>query len=510
MVYHRKGEIERAITDYTKVIQLKPDDPDAYYSRAMAYSSKGEIERAITDYTKTIQLKPDYVSAYNNRGVAYLKKGEINRAIEDYTTALKLDPQLDLAYYNRGEVWLHLQEWENAKADLIAAKDMGMDIVAAFRNDYKDIAGFERRHQVKLPKEIGALVRQGFRNRYPRREKILDTDGKTPESPEVSSLLEKFRNIGIPLGEYVNISPCFGIRTVPTDAFVIDGSTRDELIEADPSSVDILKPFLQGRDIGRWQVEPQDQWLIFAYRGIQIDNYPAVLSHLEKYRESLSKREDEQEWYELEASIDEAKSFGQTKLVCPHLYRTQAFAVETDGFYCGHTCYIIPTDETWLCGLLNTRVVEWLYSQISKQLRLGELEARDSYMKQIPVPDINAAQKDLVRKFVDYLIYLQEQPTTNSKDLAHAHDFAVLKYFEWIINGLVYEFYMPDVLRSADRDIFKHLMAEQLPEIDEIQEDKMSVFRSLYERLHNREHPVRVNLFFQDSLEPVRIIEDKW
>ena len=64
--------------------------------------------------------------------------------------------------------------------------------------------------------------------------------------------------------------------------------------------------------------------------------------------------------------------------------------------------------------------------------------------------------------------------------------------------------------QSADRDIFKHLITEQLPEIDEISGDKMSVFRSLYEHLHHREHPIRVNLFFQDSLRPIRIIEDKW
>ena len=115
-----------------------------------------------------------------------------------------------------------------------------------------------------------------------------------------------------------------------------------------------------------------------------------------------------------------------------------------------------------------------------------------------------------MRKLVDYLICLQQQPTINSKDLAHARDFAVLRYFEWIIKGLVYEFYMPDLLQSANRDIFKHLIAEQLPEIDEIQGDKMSFFRSLYERLHDREHPVRVNTFFQDSLRPIRIIEGKW
>ena len=116
----------------------------------------------------------------------------------------------------------------------------------------------------------------------------------------------------------------------------------------------------------------------------------------------------------------------------------------------------------------------------------------------------------MVRKFVEYLIYLQCQPTTSGKDLVHANDFVMLKYFERIINGLVYEYYMPDVLQGGNRDLFKHLMAEQLPEMKEIQGDKMVLCRLLFERLIHREHPVQVNLFFQDGLRPIRIIEDKW
>ena len=385
-----------------------------------------------------------------------------------------------------------------------------MDIVAAFRNDYRNVAAFERKHQVKLPKDLVALVRQGFRHRYPMVEKALDAEGKPLESPEVLDMLQRFQNAGTPLGEYIKEPSSFGIETVPTEVFVIDRTTRDELIAAHPSSADILKPFLQGPDIRRWQIEAQDQWLIFTYRGIEINAYPAILKYLEKYKELLSKRGNEQEWYELQASLEEAEHFAQPKLVCPNLYDKQTFAVETEGLYCGYTCYVIPTDEKWLCGLLNTLPVEWFYSQASKQLDGGKLEARRDYINQIPVPDIDATQKDLVRKLVDYLIYLQQQPTINSKDLADSSDFAVFRYFEWIINGLVYEFYMPDVLQNANRDIFKHLMAEELPEVDKIQGDKMLFFRSLYEHLHHREHPVRVNTFFQDGLRPIRIIEDKW
>ena len=403
-----------------------------------------------------------------------------------------------------------IEEWEKAKTDLITAKNKGADIVAAFRNDYKDVAAFERKHQVKLPQDIVALVRQGFRYRYPIMEKTLGSEGKPLESPEVLDLLKMFRNAGPPLGEYIKEPPYFGIETVPTEVFVVNKATRDELIAAHPSSTDILKPFLQGPDIRRWHVEPQDQWLIFTHRGIEINAYPAILKYLEKYKELLSKRGDEQEWYELQTSLEEVERFAQPKLVCPNLYDTQTFALETEGLYCGYTCYVIPTDETWLCGLLNTLPVEWFYSQVSKQLDGGKLEARGDYIKQIPVPNINATQKDLVRKLVDYLVYLQQQPTTNSKDLAHARDSVMLGYFEWILRGLIYEFYMPDLLQNANRDIFKHLIAEELPEVDEMQGDKMSAFRSLYEHLHHREHPVRVNTFFQDGLRPIRIIEDKW
>ena len=510
VVYIDKGDFDRAIEEYNKAIELKPDLAEAYYNRGIDYQNKGDYDRAIADFTEAIAFKPDYASAYNNRGVVYIDKGDFDRAIEEYNKAIELKPDLAEAYYNRGEVRLRSREWEKAKADLITAKKMGVDIVAAFRNDYRNTAAFERTYGFKLPEDIATLVQQDFRGRYPMMEKVLTADGKSRESPEVSNLVEKLRRTGTSLGKYLKILPYFGIKTVPTEVFVVDGATRAELIAAHPSSADILKPFLHGRDVKRWRVESQDQWLIFAHRGIEIDAYPAIRKYLEGYRESLSKRRRTGKWYELHASSVETERFAKPKLVCPNLYNAQTFAVETEGFYCGYTCCIISTAETWLCGLLNTRIVEWFYSQVSKQLGSGELQARSGYIKQIPVPDVNPTQKDLVRKLVDYLIYLQKQPTTNSKDLIHANDFVMLKYFEQIINGLFYEFYMPDVLQDANRDLFKHLMTEHLPEVTEIRGDKMPTLRALYEHLYHREHPIRVNLFFQDSLKPIRIIEGKW
>ena len=508
-VYSRKGDFQNAIENYNIAIKLKPDLAEAYHLRGNIYNSKGMFEKAIKDYNTATELNPNFDDAYNNRGVAYIRMGKVKRAIEDYDTAIQLKPDYAETYCNRGEAWLCLKEWDKAKVDLIAARKMGVDIIASFHNDYKNVEAFEKRHSVKLPDDIALLLTQRRRTRYPKTQKVLDADGNPVESPNVVNLRAQLRNIGTPLGEYIKSKLSFGINTAPTEAFVIDKATRDKLIAADPSSTDVLKPFLHGQELRRWHVDPPHQWLIFVHRRIAINDYPAVLKHLEKYREVLRKRKGKQKWYELQASLRDAERFAQPKLVCPNIYNHQTFAVDTAGYYYGKTAYLIPTEETWLCGLLNSRTVEWFYSQVSNQLTIDPIRARSGYIQQIPIPDLTSTQKALIAKIVDYLIYLQQQPTINSKDLAHARDRVMLGYFERIIDGLVYEVYLSEDLHKADKHFFQPLLDEQLPSCEEIQGDKMIVLRDIFELLYERTHLVRRDLYYLDSVKAVRIIEGK-
>ena len=508
--YYEKGDYDRAIEDYTEAIELNPIFDSAYINRGNVYSSKNDYDRAIKDHTKAIELNPNSANAYNNRGVAYGEKDDADRAIENYTKAIELNPNHDIAYYNRGIVWLHLQKWNKAKVDLTTAKGLGMDIIAAFHNSYRDVETFEQRESFRLPKDLALLLTQRRRDRYPKTQKVLDADGKPLESPNVVNLLTQLRNAGIPLCEYVKTKSRFGINTSPTEAFVVDKATRDKLIAEHPSSADILKPFLDGKDLRRWHVETPQKWLIFTHRRIAIDDYPAILKHLEKYREVLKKRKgNQQKWYELQASLRDTERFAQPKLVCPDTYNHQTFAVDTAGYYYGKTAYLIPTEETWLCGLLNSRTVEWFYSQVSNQLTIDPLRARSGYIQQIPIPDITTAHKALIAKIVDYLIYLQQQPEINSKDLKYARDHVMLGYFERVIDGLVYEAYLPEDLHKGNKHFFQPLLDEQLPLCEEIQGDKMPALRDIFEMLYERTHPIRRNLFFLDSVKPVRVIQGK-
>ena len=537
--YRNKGNYDLAIKDYDTAIQLKPDFVQAYYNRGLAYHEKRELDFAIKDYSKAIELNPKLFHPYYNRGNAYLQKRDFDRAIEDYSKAIELNPELGPAYCNRGEVWLHLKEWDKAKADLTAAKDKGVDIIAAFHNSYRDIATFERRNSVKLPQDIVAMLRQYPVNSFTTTQRLLNSEsyatmqtGNTPsdtkqrtlpaeveirESFEVLELLEKFRNTGKPLSEYLHGQSSRGITTGCNEAFIVNRETYDALIEEHPSSADILKPFLMARDIQRWRVkpvdesrrEPQDKWLIFTHQGIDISAYPAIKKHLEKYRDVLEKRSGKQVWYELQTAPTDTVRFTQPKCIYADMASETAFAFDDKGYYVGSPASLLSTNELWLLGVLNTRAVSWFYARTAPQVRGPFLKFVPRYVSQIPIPDMESVQRALIHKIVEYILYLKKQPTVNSRDLKYARDRVMVGYFNRIIDGMVYESYLPDELHKSRKHLFQPLFDERLPQLEEIQGDKTSACRDIFERLYEKTHPVAVNLFFLDSVKPIRIIESK-
>ena len=75
LVYIRTKEFDKAIADYSQVIDLQPDDANAYAGRGMAYLGSRQWSRAITDYTKAIGLSPQDPNYYIMRATAYEMKG---------------------------------------------------------------------------------------------------------------------------------------------------------------------------------------------------------------------------------------------------------------------------------------------------------------------------------------------------------------------------------------------------------------------------------------------------
>ena len=54
-----EGDFEKAIEDYSKAIELDPENPELYIARAISYNLMEEYEKSLLDYGKAIEIQPE-------------------------------------------------------------------------------------------------------------------------------------------------------------------------------------------------------------------------------------------------------------------------------------------------------------------------------------------------------------------------------------------------------------------------------------------------------------------
>ena len=142
--YYYKGDHDRAISEFTKAIEINPRFAMAYNNRGREYLRKGEHDLAISDFTKAIEIKPNDAGAYLNRAAAYYKKGQHDLAISDFNKAIEINPNNARAYSDRGIAYYHKEEYDKAWEDVHKAQSLGMQVPPAVLNALRKASGRQR------------------------------------------------------------------------------------------------------------------------------------------------------------------------------------------------------------------------------------------------------------------------------------------------------------------------------------------------------------------------------
>jgi type I restriction-modification system DNA methylase subunit len=284
-------------------------------------------------------------------------------------------------------------------------------------------------------------------------KKNLDQNGWNLGSEIENNLLKKLKINSIPLGEYVKGKIYYGIKTGLNDAFVIDEATRNRLIVEDPRSVEIIKPFLAGRDIKRFQKPTSNKFLLFTKRGIDIDQYPAIKNYLNQYKKQLmpkpngfkgenweGRKPGSYLWYELQDAIDYFEAFEKPKIVLPDIALRMQALYDNYNFYCVNTAYIISIDDKFLLGILNSNLVQYYYSKISSSIRGGYFRFIKQYLETIPITLALQSRKEIIN-FVDQLIQLNEEKSESKLQTKIIQLEGKIDYCEKRINEIVYQLY---------------------------------------------------------------------
>ena len=109
-----------SIKDYSKAIELSPNNSELFYHRGSAYNALENHEMALADYIRALELDKnnDLVNNFglsNLIGVLYLKLSNYEAAIEYFKNGIKIDYEDLPTHFNLANAFIELRKFDEAE-----------------------------------------------------------------------------------------------------------------------------------------------------------------------------------------------------------------------------------------------------------------------------------------------------------------------------------------------------------------------------------------------------------
>jgi adenine-specific DNA-methyltransferase len=269
------------------------------------------------------------------------------------------------------------------------------------------------------------------------------------------SLKQKIERIGKPLREWVKIR--YGIKTGLNKAFIINTDTRQRILNACEDDAErqrteaIIKPILHGRDIKRYTYKWEEQWVILIPAGWTNDRrgsepaedyinrvlHSLMNNHLRRFEAKARARKDQGDyWWELRP-CDYYAEFEKEKVVYSEIVREPQFYYDKGKFYVEATAFLMTGSHLrYLCGLLNSRPVEFFFKRYYAGGGLGEegYRYKKAFLENLPIPPITPKNRSLVRRIellVNRILARKRgNPHASTRDLERAIDELVYRLYD--------------------------------------------------------------------------------
>lgn len=167
------------------------------------------------------------------------------------------------------------------------------------------------------------------------------------------------------------------------------------------------------------------------------------------------------------------------------------------GIFCGHSINYISLKDVseslakYYLSILNSEFSNWYFKKFSTNSNVNSYEIHN-----LPLPIYSDSFLPL-SIVASYLL-------NNRKCI----DEVTFIFYEHLINSIIYELVLTKEIKSAGKEILKHL-GNLKPITDEMsEEEKLTIIQSEFERLYDPNHPVRFAVETLDSVEEVRIIKE--
>ena len=307
---------------------------------------------------------------------------------------------------------------------------------------------------------------------YSQAQETLGSDRWLVAPPSDQKLMAKLRRTGETVGDYTMGKMHYGVKTGLNEAFFIDTETRNRLVAADPSCNEVIKPLIEGKDIGPWNVNQKGKWIIvfdtsasrkWPWSGMKDNDeaeqqfasiYPTIHEHLHPFRDRAMKRSDKGKfWWELR-SCTYYSAFERAKIVWGNLSLKPGFASDENKNYVCAPAVFIESDDLSLLAVLNSSVCDWFMRFTAAQRENGFFEYKPMYVSEMPMPDQVVRQQFINERETNKLI----QNLKKLHDGSHPADKDRVELVQRDVNRLVYDMFSLDKseIEIIERAVSQH------------------------------------------------------
>jgi hypothetical protein len=242
-------------------------------------------------------------------------------------------------------------------------------------------------------------------HRYTLDPATLDESSWILRDTRMQDIFCKVQQSGTSLEDYVMGQVIPGIKFRSGEPFVIDESLRKQFIKDDPGCKSLIRPFVAGTGINRYQTSKNPKFLIFIPQGWTNDHlssnfhqwrwftqlHPSIARHMKlSFEKGQGPIEPGEHWWE--TLCDEQLWCGKhPKIFFPNRFKLPAFMFDEGWAIADHTVSVIPSSNLYLLGLLNSRLILLAFNNFIHTFRTEQKMHTWDDLKNLPIytPDFD-------------------------------------------------------------------------------------------------------------------------
>lgn len=258
--------------------------------------------------------------------------------------------------------------------------------------------------------------------------KLVDSNnfnvkGWTPHFENTGSILDSLSTgNSCPLAHYAS-NIYSGIKTGYSRAFFISGDEASRL-SSDPRVRRFIRPMYIPLGIRPWRPKWDGTHMIYIERGQTVPEDTELYQHLIRNEEKLRARSDIQgheTWYG-QRSCNYLSLFQRTKIIFPDIANECRFALDEEGFLIPDGAFMIPDEDYYLLGLLNSCIADFYFrarcNTIGNPQSKGRLRFKKTYVEEFPIPQESIRNRQVISSIADNARKIVEGGQTPEVDSA--------------------------------------------------------------------------------------------